>query len=103
MRELGPVVWLPQHENYALTRHAEIAAALRDPTTFINGKGVAADSKANEITRGNSAASDGECHAAIRSATSPPLLPDAPETIRGQIKNGAADLIDRVTQLSRST
>jgi cytochrome P450 len=101
MRELGPVVWLPQHENYALTRHAEVAAALRDPATFISGKGVAADEKANEITRGNSAASDGARHAAIRSVTAPPLLPGALETIRGQIDIAAADLVDRLTQLSR--
>ena len=101
MRELGPVVWLPQHENYALTRHSEVAAALRDPATFISGKGVAADEKANEITRGNSAASDGARHAAIRSATAPPLLPGALETIRGRIDIAAADLVDRLTQLSR--
>jgi cytochrome P450/ferredoxin-NADP reductase len=101
MRELGPVVWLPQHENYALTRHAEVAAALRDHGTFVSGKGVAADAKANEITRGNSAASDGERHAAIRAATAPPLLPGALEKIRGQIDIAAATLIERLAGLPR--
>jgi cytochrome P450 len=101
MRELGPVVWLTQHENYALTRHAEVTAALRDHATFISGKGVAADAKGNELARGNSAASDGERHAAIRSATAPPLMPGALEKIRGEINAAAAELIDRLAGLSR--
>ncbi|MEJ2623766.1 MAG: hypothetical protein P8Z80_04270 [Pseudolabrys sp.] len=101
MRQLGPVVWLPQHENFALTQHAEVSAALRDHAIFISGDGVAADAKANEITRGNSAASDGERHTAIRSATAPPLLPGALEKIRGEIDIAAADLIDRLAGLSR--
>ncbi len=96
MRALGPVVWLPRHGNYALTRHAEVAAALRDHDTFISGKGVAADARANEITRGNSAASDGERHSAIRTATSAPLLPGALEQIRGQIEAAADTLIERL-------
>lgn len=96
MRALGPVVWLPAHGNYALTRHAEVAAALRDPETFVSGLGVAADAHANELTRGNSAGSDGERHAAIRAATSPPLLPGALARIRGQIEIAADDLIERL-------
>ena len=28
MRELGPVIWMAQHGNYALTRHAEVRAGL---------------------------------------------------------------------------
>lgn len=97
MRALGPVVWLPVHGNYALTRHAEIGAALRDHETFVSGMGVAADATANELTRGNSAASDGERHSAIRSATAPPLLPGALARIRGQVEVAADDLIERLS------
>lgn len=96
MRELGPVVWLPRHENYALTRYDEVARALRDHDTFISGKGVAADAKANELTLGNSAASDGERHTAIRSATSVPLLPGALEKVRVSIDQAAEQLIDQL-------
>lgn len=87
MRALGPVVWLPRDQNFALTHHATVAAAVRDHESFISGKGVAADDVANEITKGNSAASDGVRHAAIRGATSVPLLPGALEAVRGQIES----------------
>jgi cytochrome P450 len=38
MRKLGPVVWLPQHGNYALTQYKEVADCLRDPETFCSGR-----------------------------------------------------------------
>lgn len=96
MRELGPVVWLPQHENFALTTHDEVARALRDHDTFISGKGVAASAAANELSRGNSAASDGERHAAIRAATAPPLLPGALTKVRALLDTTAEGLIERL-------
>jgi len=98
MRDLGPVVWLPRHENYALVHHAVLAQALRDHDTFISGKGVAACAFANEILRGNSAASDGERHNLIRRATSQPLLPGALEGIRGQIEETAEQLIEQLIE-----
>jgi cytochrome P450/ferredoxin-NADP reductase len=100
MRDLGPVVWLPRHENYALTRYDEVALALRDHDTFISGKGVAADARANELTLGNSAASDGDRHTAIRSATSVPLLPGALEKVRTSIEEAAEELIDKLIERS---
>jgi cytochrome P450 len=99
MRALGPVVWLTRHGNYALTRYEAVASALRDPETFVSGLGVAGDAFANEITRGNSAASDGERHRAIREASSAPLLPQAMEAIRERIEAAAEALIDRLVGL----
>ncbi|PCE33699.1 cytochrome P450 [Burkholderia ubonensis] len=96
MRALGPVVWMPRHENYALTRYDALEAALRDHETFISGKGIAADAKGNELTLGirNGAASDGERHALIRSLTAEPLLPRALEEVRGKIEAAASELVD---------
>jgi cytochrome P450 len=96
MRALGPVVWLPEHGNFALTRHATVLAALRNPDLFVSGRGVAACEFANEITRGNSAASDGDRHRAIREASSGPLTPEALEAIRGRIEQVAAELVDKL-------
>ncbi|PCE22662.1 hypothetical protein BWP39_23570 [Paraburkholderia acidicola] len=96
MRELGSVVWMPQHENYALTRYEALESALRDHETFISGKGIAADARGNELTLGirNGAASDGERHALIRSVTSEPLLPRALEDVRASIESAADELVD---------
>lgn len=96
MRALGPVVWLPRHGNYALTRYQEVANCLRDPETFCSGRGVAADKTACELMQGNSIASDGTRHNAIRTAMAAPLLPGAMENIRPLIEALADDLIDRL-------
>ncbi len=101
MRALGAFVYLPRHDNYAIVRYDELAAALRNPEAFISGRGVAASAAANEITRGNSAASDGERHRAIRQATAPPLMPDELEKVRGAIRAAAEGLIDRLVVLRR--
>ncbi|MBK5656653.1 MULTISPECIES: cytochrome P450 [unclassified Bradyrhizobium] len=98
MRKLGPLVWLPRHGNYALTRYQEVADCLRDPETFCSGRGVAADKTACDLMQGNSIASDGERHSAIRSAMAAPLLPGALEEVRPLIEALAEDLIDRLIE-----
>jgi 4-methoxybenzoate monooxygenase (O-demethylating) len=40
MRDAGPVVWIPQHNLWAVARHAETAAVLRDYETFCSSAGV---------------------------------------------------------------
>ena len=96
MRDLGSVVWMPRHENYALTRYEAVESALRDHDTFISGKGIAADAKGNELTLAirNGAASDGEIHALTRSITAEPLLPRALEEVRNKIEVTAEELVD---------
>jgi cytochrome P450 len=98
MRALGAVVYASAHDNYAIVRYDELASALRDPEAFVSGQGVAASAAANAVTRGNSAASDGERHRAIRQATAPPLMPDELEKIRGAIRAAAEALVDRLVQ-----
>lgn len=40
LRDAGPVVFLPRIGCYAMARHAEVQAALKDWETFISGRGV---------------------------------------------------------------
>lgn len=101
MRNLGPVVWLPQHGNYALPRYKEVADCLRDPETFCSGRGVAADKVACDLMQGNSIASDGERHNAIRVAMAAPLLPGALNEVRALIEALAEDLIDQLIEQDR--
>lgn len=101
LRQLGPVVWLERHQNFALVRYDAVLNALRNEADFISGRGVAADEVANGLTRGNSAGSDGERHHAIRQATSAPLLPGALARIRPLIDEAATALIQRLIRGSR--
>ncbi|MEP4037901.1 cytochrome P450 [Pseudophaeobacter sp.] len=94
MRALGPVVYLPRHDNYALPRYAEVAAALRNHEQFCSGNGVAADEFGCEYLQGNTVASDPPRHTALRGAMAPPLFPGALEKIRPRVIKVATDLID---------
>lgn len=110
MRDLGPVVWLPRHGNFALTRYREVQAALRDHRRFCSSKGVAGDEFGCTFLQGNTVASDEPRHGALRQAMAPPLLPGALAGIEGRIQEVADDLItdlvargsfDAVTDLAR--
>ncbi|CAN5551825.1 cytochrome P450 [soil metagenome] len=43
MRDEAPVYYSEQYDFYALTRHEDVAAALRDPGTFSSAKGITID------------------------------------------------------------
>ncbi len=93
MRKLGPVVWLPVHENFALTRGKEIREALRDPETFCSGRGVAADQFGCDYLQGNTVASDPPRHTQLRQAMAPPLTPSSLQEIAPNIEEMAEALI----------
>jgi cytochrome P450/ferredoxin-NADP reductase len=94
MRALGPVVYIPALDNFALTRHAEVQGALRDFKRFSNAKGVSGDKFGNEFMHGNTLASDPPRHSALRQAMAPPLLPGALEKIRPEVERVADALIE---------
>jgi len=93
MRALGPVVWLPRHGNFALTRYKEVQAALRNHRIFCSGKGVAGDDFGCGYLQGNTVASDEPRHGVLRRAMAPPLLPGALTEVEGRIQAVADDLI----------
>lgn len=98
MRALGPVVYLPQHDNYALPRYREVAAALRNHGDFCSSKGVAGDAFGCEFLQGNTVASDPPRHTALRRAMAPPLFPGALKDIQPQIMEVAEALIDGLVE-----
>jgi len=98
MRELGPVVWLPKLENFALTQHQQVRDALRNSELFISGKGVAADQFGCDFLQGNTVASDEPKHSELRNAMAPPLLPGSLSSIREEVQETANQLIDNLLQ-----
>jgi len=77
MRALGPVVYLPQHDLYALPRYREVSEVLRQPLRFVSSRGVSPIQKVNDILVGSTLNSDPPEHDRTRAVTSEPLLPGA--------------------------
>lgn len=96
MRELGAVVWLPRHGNYAITRYAELRAALRNWKVFSSAYGVAADDVGCAFSAGNTLASDPPQHDKFREVSGAPLLPMAVEKYRQTVQESADVLIENL-------
>lgn len=93
MRSLGPVVWMRRLGNFAFTHFSTVRAGLRDPETFQSGEGTAGDDFGCAFQQGNTVASDGARHHALRSAIAPQLDRRGLEAIRPVVNECAAALI----------
>ena len=98
MRELGPVVYLPQHDMYALSRYDEVSAVLRQPLRFVSSRGVSPIQKVNDILVGSTLNSDPPEHDKTRAVTSEPLLPGALKEIEPLLVASANGLVDTLCQ-----
>ena len=98
LRELGPVVYLPQHDMYALSRYGEVSEVLRQPLRFVSSRGVSPIQKVNDILVGSTLNSDPPEHDRTRAVTSEPLLPGALKEIEPMLEKAANGLIDTLCQ-----
>ncbi|MFE2923758.1 cytochrome P450 [Streptomyces goshikiensis] len=97
LREIGPVVYLPRHDLYAVVRHAAVREAVNDPERFSSDHGIALNSTANDqILLDAVLASDGATHARLRRVLSAQLAPRAIAQLRASILEHAGELADRV-------
>ncbi|WP_241386851.1 cytochrome P450 [Rhodococcus sp. CH91] len=100
LRELAPVVYLPAHDVYALTRYEVIRAALADPATFSSSR-IAFNPAANEALQGTSLASDPPIHTELRATLTENLSPRAlrglATTITTKADRLVAELVERGT------
>jgi cytochrome P450/ferredoxin-NADP reductase len=94
MREIGPVVYLPRHDLYALPRYREVSEVLRQPLRFVSSRGVSPIPKVNEILVGSTLNSDPPDHDRTRAVTSEPLLPGALKEIEPLLVQSANGLVD---------
>jgi cytochrome P450/ferredoxin-NADP reductase len=94
MRDLGAVVYLPQHDLYALPRYDEVSEVLRQPLRFVSSRGVSPIQKVNDILVGSTLNSDPPEHDRTRAVTSEPLLPGALKDIEPMLEKAANGLID---------
>lgn len=96
MRDLGPVVWLPRHGAFAVTRYAELSDALRNWQVFSSASGVAGDEFGCQFSRGGTLTSDPPLHNDLRKVSVAPLRPSRMDGYRGDIQAEAAGLIDKL-------
>ena len=97
LRELGPVVYLPANDAYAITRYDEVRAASGDPASF-SSKAVAFNPQMNEILSGTSLAADPPEHGKLRAVLTDNLSPRAMRGMKDDINASAERL---VSELSR--
>jgi cytochrome P450 len=96
MRKLGPVIYLPKHNNFALTQFHTVKMALRNHRDFVSGSGVAADDTGAELLQGNIVASDPPRHTELRKAMMPTLSPKALEPLREQFDRLASHTVGQL-------
>ena len=96
MRRRGPVLWLPQQNAYAVTRHAEVVEVLNRTKSFLSGKGISMSDDVNKILIGSTINSDAEAHHRRRKVTATPLLPKNIEPLEDYIHLTAESLADRL-------
>jgi cytochrome P450/ferredoxin-NADP reductase len=98
MRALGPVVYLPRHDNYAVVHYLPLREAMRNADIFRSGEGVAGDAVGCSFLRGNTLASDFQLHDEMRGVMSVPLLPGALEAHRALIQQVAEALVQKLCE-----
>ncbi|MDH1334982.1 cytochrome P450/oxidoreductase [Comamonas thiooxydans] len=101
LREMGPVVYMAQHDIYALPRYTEVASVLRQPKRFISSRGVSLNDTVNKLLAGNTLNSDPPVHDQTRAVTAAPLLPGSLKVITPRIQAAAEGLIDTLVLRGR--
>jgi cytochrome P450 len=102
LREAGAVVWLAPIGVYAMARHAEVHAALRDHESFCSGRGVGlADFSKETPWRPPSLLleADPPLHTRTRSIMNQVVSPAALKALRETWTERAEELADEVAQM----
>ncbi|MEM8840831.1 MAG: cytochrome P450 [Pseudomonadota bacterium] len=89
IRDMGPVIYVPQHDFYAIGRYADVKAALRSADVLISGKGVGLNPIIN-APQGESAqiiATDGDKHKRMRKPIIQAIGPKPILQYRDQLKD----------------
>ncbi|WP_037905432.1 cytochrome P450 [Actinacidiphila yeochonensis] len=102
LRCTGAAVHLEEYGVWAIPRHTDVAAILKDPDTFGSDGGIALTALANqEILGGTVLASDGARHIKLRRVLSKQLAPRAMKALTSRITARAERLVDQYTASGR--
>lgn len=98
LRQLGPAVWLPKNQLWAVSRHKDVREALRNHQVFSSAHGVAGNEATNKVSQGNLLASDPPQHDLLRRVVGAPLSPKALSPLRERLEASANTLVDRLVE-----
>ncbi|GAA1855362.1 cytochrome P450 [Pseudonocardia ailaonensis] len=101
MREAGPVVHLVRQDLFALTRYADVRAALMDWKTFSSAKGVFVDPGINAQLEGITLCSDPPDHTMMRGVLGRPLRQELMRAISSTIEAAADEIVTRLVARGR--
>lgn len=96
LRDTGPVVRLTAHPTWALTRYADVRAALADWETFSSASGVALNDVMNTNLQGTVLGTDPPQHDVLRSVLAEKLAPRGLAKLRDDIVDRADALVAEV-------
>jgi cytochrome P450 len=94
MRRLGPAVWLPRHECWAITRFDALKGALLNPEVFSSAHGCMMNEPMNVGTQGIMLCMDDPDHLALRRIFARPLQPKALKDQRARLEELARAKVD---------
>jgi cytochrome P450 len=100
LRAAGGAVWMQRHELWAISRYADVRAALADWQTFSSAQSVGLNSVINELTEGGVITADPPAHERLREILSSRLAAREIQSLRAQIEQQAADLVDEVAEVA---
>lgn len=96
IRDLGPAVWLPLHQMWAIARFEDVRSALRADTVLTSGSGVAANDLVNARAAPITLTSDGETHMRRRRVLMEPVSPAPVRELRTKLESVADRLVSEL-------
>ena len=93
IRDLGPAVWMPQRQMWAIARFGDVRAALRADDALISGKGIASNDMMNRSTAPITLTSDGDTHVRRRGVLIQPVSPGPLKQLRSRLEAEADRLV----------
>ena len=98
VRAAGPAVWLPRNRLWAIGRYQPVYAALRSPEVFASGRGVAANTPVNALSRSTVLCSDADDHQRRRRVLLGSLAPKSLTTVQATLEQTAEELVTRLVR-----
>ena len=95
LRDKHPAYWNDRLRFWALSRHEDVLAALRDPTTFSSAKGITIDAQGREF-KPMMITMDPPAHTRLRNLVAKAFTPRRVAALELRIRAIAGELLDRL-------